>query len=101
MPFNKLAIKKAVKGIRRRATGFVLLAILFLVIGILQDFFASYQIHKTTTLELNGWANEIQPAFLKEDKDNKSHFYKREDGRTKELDSKETFMILQSKRQSG
>jgi hypothetical protein len=65
MPFNKLAIKKAFRGIRRRATGFALVAFLFLVIGILQDIFASYQIHKTTTLELNGWANEIANEIYK------------------------------------
>jgi len=59
MPFTKLAIKKAVKDIRKRATGFVLLAILFFTIGILQDIFTKHQIHKTTLSELNGWADEI------------------------------------------
>lgn len=59
MPFTKHAIKKAVKGIRRRATGFVLLAILFLGIGVLQYIFVNHQIRKTTTSELSGWASEI------------------------------------------
>jgi hypothetical protein len=57
MPFTQLAFKKAFKGIRKRATGFVLLAILFLVVGLLQDAFVSYQIRKTTTAELNESAN--------------------------------------------
>jgi len=63
MPFTKLAIKKAVKDIRKRATGFVLLAILFFTIGILQDVFTKHQIHKTTLSESNGWAGEIAGAI--------------------------------------
>jgi uncharacterized membrane protein (DUF485 family) len=46
MPFTQLAIKKAFRGIRKRATGFVLLAILFLVVGFLQDAFVSYRPEK-------------------------------------------------------
>lgn len=68
MPFSQLAIKKAVKGIRKRATGFVLLAILFLAVGLLQHAFVSHQIRKTTTLELNESANEIANAIYKNDR---------------------------------
>ena len=68
MPFTKLAFRKAVKGIRKRATGFVLLAILFLVVGLLQDAFVSYQIRKTTTLELNESADAIANEIYKDDK---------------------------------
>lgn len=68
MPFTRIAIKKAFKGIRKRATGFVLLAILFLVVGFLQDAFVSYQILKTTTSELNESANEIANEIYKNDK---------------------------------
>ncbi|HEX3625178.1 MAG TPA: ATP-binding protein [Verrucomicrobiae bacterium] len=59
MPFSKVGIDKAIKGIRRRATGFVLLAILFLVVGFAQHAFVSHQIRKTTTAELNESADEI------------------------------------------
>jgi hypothetical protein len=59
MPFSKAAINKAVKGIRKRATGFVLLAILFLVVGFAQHAFVSHQIRQTTTDQLNESANEI------------------------------------------
>jgi len=59
MPFSKVAIDKAVKGIRRRATGFVLLAILFLVVGLAQHAFVSHKIRQTTTAELNESANAI------------------------------------------
>ena len=68
MPFTQLAIKKAFKGIRKRATGFVLLAILFLVVGFLQDAFVSYQIRKTTTSELNESADKIANEIYKNDK---------------------------------
>lgn len=68
MPFTKIAIKKAVKGIRKRATGFILLAILFLVVGCLQDAFVNHQIHKTTTLELNESADEIANEIYKADR---------------------------------
>src|SRR5450759_500017 len=60
MPFTQLAIKNAIKGIRKRAAGFVLLAILFLAVGVLQDAFVKHQIYKTTTLEMDKWANEIK-----------------------------------------
>jgi hypothetical protein len=68
MPFTQLAIKKAFQGIRKRATGFVLLAILFLIVGFLQSAFVSYQIQKTTTLELNESADEIANEIYKDDK---------------------------------
>jgi len=59
MPFSNIAFRKAVNGIRKRATGFFLLAVLFLAVGFLQDAFVNYQIHKTTRLELNESADEI------------------------------------------
>jgi hypothetical protein len=68
MPFTRFAIKKAFKGIRKRATGFVLLAILFLGVGLLQNAFVSHQIRKTTTSELLESANEIANEIYKSDK---------------------------------
>jgi hypothetical protein len=68
MPFSKIVFSKALKGIRKRATGFFLLAILFLVVGFLQDVFVNYQTHKTTTLELNESADEIASEIYKNDK---------------------------------
>jgi hypothetical protein len=44
------------------------LAILFLAVGLLQNSFVSYQIRKTTTLELNESANEIAKEIYKDDK---------------------------------
>jgi hypothetical protein len=67
MPFTQLAIKKAFRGIRKRATGFVLLAILFLLVGLLQDAFVGHQIRKTTTAELNKSADEIAKEIYKND----------------------------------
>jgi len=68
MPFTQLALKKAVRGIRKRAAGFVLLAILFLAVGFLQDTFVSNQIRKTTRLELNKSTSEIAKEIYKNDK---------------------------------
>ena len=68
MPFTQLAKKKAFKDIRKRATGFVLLAILFLVVGFLQDDFVRNQIRKATKLELNESAVEIANEIYKNDK---------------------------------
>jgi len=67
MPFTQLAIKKAFRGIRKRATGFVLLAVLFLLVGLLQDAFVGHQIRKTTTAELNESADEIAKEIYKND----------------------------------
>lgn len=67
MPSTQIAIKKAFRGIRKRATGFVLLAILFLLVGFLQDAFVRYQINKTTTSELSASAKEISNEIYKND----------------------------------
>ncbi len=67
MPFTRFAIKKAFKGIQKRATGFVLLAILFLVVGLLQDSFVSHQIRKTTTSELLESADKIASVIYTND----------------------------------
>jgi hypothetical protein len=68
MPFTHLAIKKAFKGIRKRATGFILLALLFLIVGLLQYAFVNYQLRKTTTLGLNESTDEIANEIYKSDK---------------------------------
>lgn len=68
MSFSKIAFRKAVKGIRKRAAGFLLLAILFLLVGFLQDAFVNYQIHKTTMLEASESADEISSEIYKNDK---------------------------------
>lgn len=67
MPFTKIAIKKAFRGIQRRATGFILLAILFFLVGLTQDAFVNYQIKRTTTSELSASANEIASEIYKND----------------------------------
>jgi hypothetical protein len=68
MPFTQLAIRKAFRGIRKRAAGFVLLAILFLAVGFLQDAFVNYQIRRTAMLELNESTDEIADEIYKADK---------------------------------
>jgi hypothetical protein len=68
MPFTQIAFKKAFKGIQKRATGFALLAILFFLVGLLQEAFVSYQIRKTTKSGLNESANAIASEIYKNDK---------------------------------
>lgn len=67
MPFSKIAFRKAVKSIQKRATGFLLLAILFLLVGFLEDEFVNSQTHKTTTLEANESAGQIASEIYTND----------------------------------
>src|SRR5437879_5990491 len=59
MPFTRIALKRALHGIRKRASGFALLALVFLFVAEIQHSFVRHQIYETIASDLSSWANEI------------------------------------------